>query len=539
MHFALWILSIVCVVTGRGEAIAGDEALRLSFQNWQASGQPSVHPFTDAATELYRDYPTHAHSNSMMGAIAFAQFDMLSAALHFRTACEFTLFMEGNFIRNYIQAQNSLNYVETIEVLTLALEVDIYNEVLCEEMVTMLNKLSRDNNLPVLPVVRLLTRLPMIHDFWLIFARMILSKGNNIHEVDGVDGLSLVQLSHFTIYGLSMFPRSSDLLLLQATLYSHQNRPECAAQLLATAQSYAHLSSKAFDSAPYFEQLKDALSEGQPRARSEFSCLPQLLQHEAATYQQIHHAITHVIGTDWTNISQHSRVPQHVFYPSIVASSITTVTTVDSATGSTTTTYLPALQVGCANPLKCARPGFIVVDAVESINTHFVSLAYDLSMIDTSSVGLLYSSHTLEHLSYNLPPPSCATYPVSSRTGDKSCYNELDATLAEWRRVVVTGGTLLLSVPDLVRLMTYFLDPAATRAEKSILLSIIYGGQRDQFDSHKTGFYWEILDERLRSHGFCDVARVEGFGLFFDTSATDFRENATMSLNVRAVACAE
>ena len=58
------------------------------------------------------------------------------------------------------------------------------------------------------------------------------------------------------------------------------------------------------------------------------------------------------------------------------------------------------VQVGCSNPGQCARLPWVVLDAVATLSTWMQSSANDLSMLPSSSVHLLYSSHTLEHLSH-------------------------------------------------------------------------------------------------------------------------------------------
>ena len=338
-----------------------------------------------------------------------------------------------------------------------------------------------------------------------------------------------------TAYGLTMFPRSYELLLLRATLYLQEDNTNCAGQLYRAAAGAKHLSTNYFNATQYFDRHN--LSTSTTSVSSGKRCLPILHGHHSTDYQSLYKTITNLIGDSWTNVSTHSIMPIHRRPPPIMTTSVTAAMTIHSD-GTSTTAYLPSLQVGCSTPIHCARPGFLIADALERISTHYVTMAYDLHMIESGSVGVVYSSHTLEHLSYNVPPASCATFPVSNRTGsDKGCYSELDATLAEWRRVLATGGTLLVSVPDMMVVARNYNGVGANPHGRAILRSIMFGGQDDQYDLHKNAFYFEYLQELLVSHGFCDIVRVHEFGLFMDASGGFFGGGEFYSLNVRATAC--
>mmetsp|Transcript_5852 Transcript_5852/g.9656 ORF Transcript_5852/g.9656 Transcript_5852/m.9656 type:complete len:728 (+) Transcript_5852:54-2237(+) len=217
------------------------------------------------------------------------------------------------------------------------------------------------------------------------------------------------------------------------------------------------------------------------------------------------------------------------------SSSVSTVAAA-AAAAAAPTVVLPSLQIGCSSWDRCVRPGFLIADAVANVTTHFVTLAYSLPMIATGSIGLVYSSHTLEHLSYNLPPrTTCAHYPQSDETVP-GCANEVDTALQEWRRVLVAGGQLLVGVPDLQAIASFFIETKSHR-EKNIAQQILHGGQINQFDVHKTGFHFGYLKQLLDRHGFCNVTQVDEFGLFRDASRTTFYFGKSISLNVQATAC--
>jgi predicted SAM-dependent methyltransferase len=202
----------------------------------------------------------------------------------------------------------------------------------------------------------------------------------------------------------------------------------------------------------------------------------------------------------------------------------------------TSTRYLPSLQVGCSQYATCALPGFLVADAVPAVSTHFLTQAYHLEMVEDASVGLVYSSHTLEHLSHNLPPARCSTHPKPDLSV-VGCGSEVQEALREWRRVLAAGGQLLVSAPDLEALAAYFVHPDTTSTERAVLQAVLFGGQHNVYDFHKTGLFYALLQELLREAGFCDVRRVPEFGIFADTSGKVLSAGKPISVNVRATAC--
>jgi predicted SAM-dependent methyltransferase len=175
------------------------------------------------------------------------------------------------------------------------------------------------------------------------------------------------------------------------------------------------------------------------------------------------------------------------------------------STGSTTGDNAGAaaplrLQIGCSYVADCAKEGWTVVDAEATPYVHIAApSASDLRVFGDASVAEIFSSHTLEHFSYEQGAVAGSNVP------------EVEACLAEWNRVLRPGtGKLRLTVPDLQVLSELFSSPTATYEDKVTLLSILYGGQTNVFDFRKTGFFFDALRKLLRKHNFCDVTRVEG-----------------------------
>merc|ERR1711918_303941 len=109
-------------------------------------------------------------------------------------------------------------------------------------------------------------------------------------------------------------------------------------------------------------------------------------------------------------------------------------------------------------------------------------------------------------------------------------------TLHEWYRVLKNGGIVLISVPDLATLAQQFLRKDLIIMEKIKLMHMMYGGQTDANDVHHIGLDEDILTLALASSGFCEIERLDRFGLFYDTSELLFK-NIPISLNMKAVAC--
>jgi predicted SAM-dependent methyltransferase len=126
----------------------------------------------------------------------------------------------------------------------------------------------------------------------------------------------------------------------------------------------------------------------------------------------------------------------------------------------------------------------------------------------------LYASHVLEHFDFQ---------------------GEVVAVLQEWKRVLVPGGRLYLSVPDLDILCTLFLCKHLLSVEQRFHITrMIFGARTDRFDYHLAGFNREFLEKFLQAAGFVNALVVENFNLFDnDTSSLCFA-GVPISLNMIA-----
>ncbi len=160
-----------------------------------------------------------------------------------------------------------------------------------------------------------------------------------------------------------------------------------------------------------------------------------------------------------------------------------------------------------------SRPGWEIMDILPGEYVDHIGNANDLSMFECGTFDTIYSSHVLEHFSYQ---------------------EELPQVLLEWRRVMKSGGTLYASVPDVDILCELFLDKKGLSIEdRFMVMRMMFGGQIDPYDFHKVGYNQEILTSYLQQAGFENIRTVDSFGLFDDTSSMAFA-GKHISLNMIA-----
>ncbi len=161
---------------------------------------------------------------------------------------------------------------------------------------------------------------------------------------------------------------------------------------------------------------------------------------------------------------------------------------------------------------QVAHPDWKIFDVRPGPNVDYVGHCADLSEFDDDSVLEIYASHVIEHLAYQ---------------------SELATALREFNRVLVPGGTLRASVPDLTTLCALFLDPVLNFDERFQVMRMMFGGQINQADFHYVGLNEEFLNVYLQKAGFTDIVRVDNFGLFDDASSLVLK-GKPISLNLSA-----
>lgn len=156
--------------------------------------------------------------------------------------------------------------------------------------------------------------------------------------------------------------------------------------------------------------------------------------------------------------------------------------------------------------------GWEVLDANAGPHVDHVADARDLTRFADDTFEEIYASHVVEHLDYK---------------------DELVTALTGWRRVLVPGGTLSVSVPDMDVLARLFVEPSLTLHERFTVMRVIFGGHVDRFDYHLVGLNEEFLRGFVRAAGFVDARRVARFDLFDDASNLAMR-GQPISLNIIA-----
>lgn len=166
---------------------------------------------------------------------------------------------------------------------------------------------------------------------------------------------------------------------------------------------------------------------------------------------------------------------------------------------------------------RAATPDWWIVDIKGDDRVDFQMDMGNLYAFPSGSVSAVYASHVLEHCDYGVT-------------------RAVQATLHEWHRVLHPGGTLYVSVPDLLALTTLYANESTTAEERAFLMRVLYGGQTDAYDMHKVGFDENILAAYLAHAGFCNLTRVPDFGMFVDSS-TMVIKGMPISLNIVAQPC--
>lgn len=141
------------------------------------------------------------------------------------------------------------------------------------------------------------------------------------------------------------------------------------------------------------------------------------------------------------------------------------------------------LHLGCGN---VRLPDFCNVDI---LMTPAVDVISDISKLDNfkdESIELIYACHVLEHFS----------------------HDEAVAVLQRWFEVLKPGGELRVSVPDIDRIVKIYTDnwQHFQTPGNSPWIGLLYGGQGDPYDFHKTGFNFCWMKHLLEKVGFAQIS---------------------------------
>lgn len=160
------------------------------------------------------------------------------------------------------------------------------------------------------------------------------------------------------------------------------------------------------------------------------------------------------------------------------------------------------------------RYGWEILDVNPGDHVDHVGNAIDLSQFPDGSFHEIYASHVLEHFDYR---------------------DALVKALLEWKRILIPGGVLRLSVPDLDVLAGLLLQRDQLDVnQRFAVMRMIFGGHIDAHDYHLVGLNEEFLSGFLAHAGFESIQRVSRHGLFQDTSDMQV-SGRLISLNLAAL----
>jgi predicted SAM-dependent methyltransferase len=140
------------------------------------------------------------------------------------------------------------------------------------------------------------------------------------------------------------------------------------------------------------------------------------------------------------------------------------------------------LHVGCG---EMRIPGFCNVDIDRNTKADVTDDIRNLCKFCDGFAETIYACHVLEHMG----------------------HDEVPHVLATWHRVLRPGGELYVSVPDIDKIVTIYTnnwEHFHTRPNTP-WIGLIYGGQSDRYDFHKTGFNITWMEELLERAGFRNV----------------------------------
>lgn len=159
-----------------------------------------------------------------------------------------------------------------------------------------------------------------------------------------------------------------------------------------------------------------------------------------------------------------------------------------------------------------AKQGWKILNAQPGPGVDYIGSIHNLTQLENESVVNIYCCGQLQQL---------------------DPQRDLLPALVEYHRVLVPGGQLRISVPNMEILSYLLIAPFIDEAGKRHILRLIFSGPPESGEGSKFGFTFPILLQFLNSAGFVNVRKVGVFNLFNDSSAMAL-SGVSISLNVVA-----
>lgn len=169
----------------------------------------------------------------------------------------------------------------------------------------------------------------------------------------------------------------------------------------------------------------------------------------------------------------------------------------------------PYLHIGCGDiNLK----GWINLDARNRDHVHIQTDKLDLAQFANDSLGVIYLSHVLEHVS----------------------FLEAEELLQIFHSKLRKGGMLLISVPDFESLVKIYQQP---KGNLMLIRKALLGGQDYEYNFHKSVYDFSLLQELCIKAGFKlaqKYSTVEEFGDDVGDFSTYEINGIPVSVNIQA-----
>jgi predicted SAM-dependent methyltransferase len=173
------------------------------------------------------------------------------------------------------------------------------------------------------------------------------------------------------------------------------------------------------------------------------------------------------------------------------------------------------LHLGCGD---IRIDGYCNVDISFLPTVDIIDDVIRLRKFEKSFADQIYACHVLEHLS----------------------HDEVPRALARWFEVLRPGGELRISVPDIDRIVKVYhknWQHFQTRGNTP-WIGLLYGGQTDPYDYHKTGFNFCWMHYLLEAAGFDEISEYPHQPHFIpgvrDASLASEPFGEFISLNIKA-----